>query len=106
MCRVLGVSRAGFYAWERRAPCDRALTDAWLTEKIEIHKESRGTYGSRRVHAELRLEYGHRGRQEAGGAADACGLAVRGAQASACSYDGPRPGRASRAGPGGAGLQP
>ena len=61
MCRVLGVSRAGFYAWERQAPCDRELTDAWLTEKIRaIHKKSRGTYGSRRIHAELRLEHGIR----------------------------------------------
>jgi len=58
MCKVLGVSRAGFYAWERRAPCDRELTDAWLTEKIRaIHAKSRGTYGSRRIHAELRLEH-------------------------------------------------
>jgi putative transposase len=58
MCRVLGVSRAGFYAWERRAPCDRALHDAWLLEKIRaIHAKSKGTYGSRRVHAELRLEH-------------------------------------------------
>jgi putative transposase len=61
MCRVLGVSRAGFYAWERRAPCDRALSDAWLTEKVrEIHAMSKGTYGSRRIHAELRLEHGIR----------------------------------------------
>ena len=61
MCRVLGVSRAGFYAWERRAPCDRALQDAWLLEKIRaIHAASKATYGSRRVHAELRLEHGIR----------------------------------------------
>jgi putative transposase len=58
MCRVLGVSRAGFYAWERRAPCDRALQDAWLLDKIRaIHATSRGTYGSRRIHAELRLAH-------------------------------------------------
>ena len=42
MCRVLGVSRTGFHNWERRAPSDRALTDAWLTEKIkQIHEGSR-----------------------------------------------------------------
>jgi transposase InsO family protein len=58
MCRVLGVSRAGFYASERRAPSDRDLADAWLTEKIrEIHAESKGTYGARRVHADLRLAH-------------------------------------------------
>ncbi len=61
MCRVLGVSRAGFYAWERRAPSDRDLADAWLLEKIrEIHAASKGTYGARRVHAELRLAHGVR----------------------------------------------
>lgn len=55
MCRVLEVSRSGFHAWERRAPSDRALADAWLTKKIRTaHTESLGTYGERRIHAELR----------------------------------------------------
>jgi len=54
MCRVLGVSRAGFYAFERRAPCDRVLSDAWLTREIRrVHAASRGLYGSPRIHAEL-----------------------------------------------------
>ena len=58
MCRVLGVSRTGFHNWERRAPSDRALTDAWLTEKIKrIHEHSRGVYGAPRIHAELRIEH-------------------------------------------------
>ena len=57
MCRVLCVSRTGFHNWECRAPSDRALTDAWLTEKIKhIHEQSRGVYGAPRIHAELRLE--------------------------------------------------
>jgi putative transposase len=57
LCRVLGVSRSGFHAWERRAPSDRLLTDAWLLERIkEVHTRSRGTYGARRVHAELRRQ--------------------------------------------------
>jgi putative transposase len=61
MCRVFGVNRTGFHNWERRAPSDRALEDAWLTEKIkQIHAASRGTYGSPRIHAELRLEHGIR----------------------------------------------
>ena len=61
MCRVLRVSRTGFHHWERRAPSDRVLTDAWLSEKIKlIHEQSRGVYGAPRVHAELRLEYGIR----------------------------------------------
>jgi putative transposase len=61
ICRVLGVNRTSFHDWERRPPSDRALTDAWLTEKIkQIHHASRGVYGSPRIHAELRLEHGIR----------------------------------------------
>ena len=42
MCRLLGVSRSGFHAWERRPPSDRALADAWLVDRIaRIHRESR-----------------------------------------------------------------
>lgn len=52
--RVLGVSRAGYYAWRRRPPSARAQADARLTERIRaIHQTSRGTYGSPRIHAEL-----------------------------------------------------
>lgn len=55
-CRVLGVSEAGFYEWRRRPPSARAVRHAWLTELIkQVHEESRGTYGARRVHAELTL---------------------------------------------------
>jgi putative transposase len=54
MCRVLGVSASGYYAWQHRAPSTRAQRDAALTMKIHtIHLESRGTYGAPRVHAEL-----------------------------------------------------
>jgi len=61
MCRALGVNRTSFHDWERRVPSDRALSDAFLIERIkEIHAASEGTYGARRVHAELRLEYGIR----------------------------------------------
>jgi putative transposase len=65
MCRGFGVSRTGFHNWERRAPSDRALTDAWLIEKIkQIHEQNRGVYGAPRIHAELRLEHGiHVGRK-------------------------------------------
>lgn len=59
MCQTLGVSKSGFHAWERRAPSDRELSDAWLTSRIkEIHENARGVYGSRRVQAELRLGQG------------------------------------------------
>jgi putative transposase len=56
LCRVLGVARAGYYAWTTRPPSARALADADLGGQIrEIHARSRGTYGVPRVHAELRL---------------------------------------------------
>lgn len=59
MCELLGVSRSGYYDWERRPPSDRALRDAWLTERIkEIHAANRGVYGSPRIHAEMRMSYG------------------------------------------------
>ena len=59
MCRVLEVSRSGYHAWARRPPCARAVADATLTARIAvIHRQSGKTYGSPRVHAELRLEDG------------------------------------------------
>jgi putative transposase len=55
LCRLLGVSRSGYYAWRRRPLCERARFDAVLSEKIEmIHRNSRATYGAPRVRAELR----------------------------------------------------
>jgi putative transposase len=58
-CRVLGVAESGFYEWRTRAPSVRALRHAWLTEQIQaVHQASFGTYGARRVHAELRLGLG------------------------------------------------
>jgi putative transposase len=61
LCRTLEVNRTSFYDWERRAPSDRALTDAWLTERIrEIHTSKRNVYGAPRIHAELRMAHGVR----------------------------------------------
>jgi putative transposase len=54
MCRALGVSTSGYYAWSARSPSARATSDAALLERIDtIHAASRGTYGSPRIHAEL-----------------------------------------------------
>ena len=54
-CRLLEVSRAAFYQRLTARPSAREVTDAELGEKITaIHTESKGTYGSPRVHAELR----------------------------------------------------
>jgi putative transposase len=58
LCSVLGVSRAGYYAWKDRPASARAHRDGELLEAIAaIHGESKATYGWPRVHAELR----HRG---------------------------------------------
>ena len=61
LCRALGVNRTSFHDWERRAPSDRALSDAWLTQKIKaIHAAKRRVYGAPRIHAELLLAHGVR----------------------------------------------
>ena len=55
MCRVLGVSTSGYYAWLKRPVSKRARQDVWLMERIETaHERSRKTYGSPRIHAEIR----------------------------------------------------
>ena len=55
MCRVLKVSKSGYYGWRSRPPSARAKADMALAERIErVHRDSRGTYGAPRVHAELR----------------------------------------------------
>ena len=54
LCRVLGVSTSGYYAWLGRAPSARARSDARLTERIrELHQRSRGTYGVPRLLRDL-----------------------------------------------------
>ena len=53
-CRVLGVSPSGYYAWLSRPRSARCVIDEALLERIRaIHRESRGTYGAPRIHAEL-----------------------------------------------------
>jgi putative transposase len=60
LCRVLEVSRAGFYAWQDRVPSSHAHTDERLGLEIAaIHAASRRCYGSPRVHVELGAR-GHR----------------------------------------------
>jgi putative transposase len=61
LCRVLGVSRAGYYGWRRRPRSSRAAADAALSATIRaIHGASRGTYGAPRVRAELADAHGVR----------------------------------------------
>lgn len=55
-CRVLGVPTSGYYDWRDRPMSERARSDPQLVEIIrQVHDKSRQTYGSPRVHAELRL---------------------------------------------------
>jgi putative transposase len=57
----LEVNRTSFHDWQHRAPSQRALTDAWLMEKIKtIHESKRRVYGAPRIHAELRMAHGVR----------------------------------------------
>ena len=59
LCRVLGVSRSGYYAWRERTPSDAEVRRTELTDEIQtIHAEVKGRYGSPRIHAEL-VERGH-----------------------------------------------
>ncbi len=58
MCRVLEVSRSGYYAWCERGPSQRERADAALSKTIKsIHEQSRGTYGAPRIHAELKDDH-------------------------------------------------
>lgn len=54
MCRALGVSTSGFYAWRDRKPSPRAMANAVMTERIrQIHTDSYESYGMPRVREEL-----------------------------------------------------
>lgn len=58
-CRILGVARQNYYKHKRSPTTPRQLRREWLTGLIrEVHVASRGTYGYRRVHAELTLGMG------------------------------------------------
>ncbi len=55
MCKVLGVTRSGFYAWKKRPRSARAQEDAKLAVEIAAtHEKSRKRYGSPRIHRALR----------------------------------------------------
>ncbi len=58
-CKVVGVSESGFYEHRKRAPSERSIRHSMLTDLItQVHVESHGIYGGRRIHAELTLGRG------------------------------------------------
>lgn len=55
LCRVVGVAPSGYYAWRERQPSRRQQENERLVERIRAaHRTSRQTYGSPRIHADLR----------------------------------------------------
>ena len=57
LCRVLGLARSGYYAWQARSVSARKARDLQLTSQIQtIFTDSRRTYGSPRVHAQLQAQ--------------------------------------------------
>ena len=59
MCRILQVAPSGFFRWRSEPLSSRAIRRAWLCDVItEIHVRSRGTYGWRRIRAELADAFG------------------------------------------------
>jgi len=75
MARVLGVSKAGYYAWRHRPPAAHARADEALLARIKtVHISSRQTYGAPRVHAELRAAGERHGRKRIARLMRAAGL--------------------------------
>ena len=78
LCEQLGVSRSGYYAWAKRAESPRSRSDRELgLEVAAVHQESRGRYGSPRVHAELRARGRHVARKRVARLMRQQGLAAR-----------------------------
>lgn len=81
MCRVLGVSRSGYYGWRRRPPDARkAARAALLSEVRAVFEASRRTYGSPRIQAELRSRGRSHGRRHIAQIMRSAGLRARAAR--------------------------
>lgn len=77
MCRVLGVSTSGYYAWRKCTMSQRSQEESILSDRIRrIHLRSRGTYGAPRIHAQLADEGARVGRKRLARLMQAVGLQV------------------------------
>ena len=76
MCRLLGVSPSGYYAWTERQPSQRSQADAALVAEIRAaHAASRGIYGAPRIHVDLAAKGIRVGRKRVARLMSAAGLA-------------------------------
>ena len=101
MARVLGVSASGYHAWRGRVASARAVEDKMLLKRVRtVHATSRETYGSPRIHAELRATGSRHGRKRIARLMRDAGL-TGASRRRKCDDDTPRQGRATGAGSGG-----
>ena len=57
MCKVLKVSRSGYYEWLKRVPSNRDVENQLLMERIrKIYNKSKRTYGSPRITVDLKMQ--------------------------------------------------
>lgn len=78
LCRVVGVTRQGYYAYTKRRPRKGGVSETSLRDRLRsLHAESRGTYGSPRLLAALRAEGAHVGKRRVERAMRSMGLAAR-----------------------------
>jgi transposase InsO family protein len=78
LCRILQVTRQGYYAFERRPTSARAVSEARLRERVrEVHECSKGRYGSPRVHQALRRNGERVGKRRVERAMRSLGLCAR-----------------------------
>src|SRR2546427_11415867 len=88
MCRVLKVSRAGYYAWSKRPASQHTKEDEGLGLQVAaLYRESRGRYGSPRVHAELRERGQRTGRKRVARLMQTAGLRAREPRRFRCTTD-------------------
>ena len=79
LCQALGVSASAYYDWRRRAPSAREVEDRRLAVEVgAVSRESRQTYGARRIHAELRARGTACGRHRVARLMRESGLVARG----------------------------